>query len=112
MLRPNWIYPFQNLSASCEPMRILVAEDDAPLAEFLHQRLQQEQFSVHVVSDGAEAQQLASDPAYDLVILDLNLPRIGRLDVLHGILSRMPHFPAVIVTRPRLGEDRVRGLDA
>lgn len=53
-------------------MRILVAEDDAPLAEFLHQRLQQEQFAVHVVSNGKEAEQLASDPAYDLVLLDLD----------------------------------------
>ncbi len=55
-------------------MRILVAEDDAPLAEFLHQRLQQEQFSVHMVADGGEAQRLASDQPYDFVILDLNLP--------------------------------------
>jgi len=42
-------------------MRILVAEDDAPLAEFLHQRLVQEQFAVQLVSDGIEAQRLASD---------------------------------------------------
>src|SRR5260370_837173 len=46
-------------------MRILVAEDDAPLAEFLRQRLEQEQFSVKMVSNGAEAEQLASgQPQY------------------------------------------------
>ena len=73
-------------------MRILVVEDDAPLAEFLRQRLQQEQFAVHVVSDGAEAEQLASDPGYDLVLLDLNLPVVGRLDVLRGIRSKRPDF--------------------
>ena len=55
-------------------MRILVAEDDAPLAEFLHQRLVQEQFAVQLVSDGIEAQRLASEQAYDLVLLDLTLP--------------------------------------
>jgi two-component system, OmpR family, response regulator len=66
-------------------MRILVAEDDAPLAEFLHHRLQQEQFAVHTVSSGAEAEQLASDQAYDLVLLDLNLPEAGGLDILRGI---------------------------
>src|SRR5260370_41296030 len=43
----NALTPFQNLRGLCEPMRILVAEDDAPLAEFLHQRLEQEQFAVH-----------------------------------------------------------------
>ena len=53
--------PFQNLRSLCGTMRILVAEDDAPLAEFLQQRLQQEQFFVQMVSDGGEAQRLASD---------------------------------------------------
>src|SRR5216684_3897006 len=82
------MHPFQNLSVSCEPMHILVAEDDAPLAEFLHQRLEQEQFSVKMVSNGADAEQLASDQPCDLVILDLNLPGDGGLDVLRGIRSK------------------------
>ncbi len=46
-------------------MRILVAEDDAPLAEFLHQRLEQEQFAVQLVSNGVEAERLASEQPYD-----------------------------------------------
>src|SRR2546426_676813 len=104
--------PFQNLSVLCEPMRILVAEDDAPLAEFLHQRLVQEQFSVQVVSNGPEAQQLASDQSYDLVLLDLNLPGAGGLDVLRGIRSKRPDLPVVIVTGASMVEERVRGLDA
>src|SRR6202158_2459227 len=93
-------------------MRILVAEDDAPLAEFLHERLEQEQFAVQVVSNGAEAQQLASDQAYDLVILDLNLPGAGGLDVLREIRSKRPNLPVVIVTGASMVEERVRGLDA
>ena len=93
-------------------MRILVAEDDAPLAEFLRQRLQQEQFAVHVVSNGKEAEQLASDPAYDLVLLDLNLKGIGGLDVLRGMRSKRPDLPVVIVTGSCRMEERVRGLDA
>jgi DNA-binding response OmpR family regulator len=93
-------------------MRILVAEDDMPLAEFLHQRLEQEQFSVKVVSSAAEAEQLASDQPYDLVILDLNLPGAGELDVLRGIRSKRPDLPVVIVTDAGMVEERVRGLDA
>ena len=108
----NALTPFQNLRGLCEPMRILVAEDDAPLAEFLHQRLEQEQFAVQVVSNGAEAQQLASDQPYDLVILDLNLPGAGGLDVLRGIRSKRPDLPVVIVTGASMVEERVRGLDA
>src|SRR6266446_4827310 len=93
-------------------MRILVAEDDAPLAEFLHQRLQQEQFAVQMVSSGAEAEKLASDQAYDLVLLDLNLPGAGGLDVLRGIRSKKPDLPVVMVTDASMVEERVRGLDA
>ena len=93
-------------------MRILVAEDDAPLAEFLHQRLEQEQFSVQVVTNGPEAEKLASDQSYDLVILDLNLPGAEGLDVLRGILSKRPVLPVVIVTAAAMVEERVRGLDA
>src|SRR5882762_5030091 len=93
-------------------MRVLVAEDDAPLAEFLHQRLQQEQFAVHMVSSGAEAEHLASDQAYDLVLLDLNLPGAGGLDVLRGIRSKRPDLPVVIVTAASMVEECVRGLDA
>ena len=93
-------------------MRILVAEDDAPLAEFLHQRLVQEQFAVQVVSDGTEAQRLAADQSYDLVILDLNRPEVAGLDVLRGIRAKKPDLPVLIVTAASLVEERVRGLDA
>jgi len=93
-------------------MRILVAEDDAPLAEFLHQRLEQEQFSVHLVSTGAEAQQKAFDESYDLVLLDLNLPETAGLDVLRLIRSKRPDLPVMIVTGANQVEERVSGLDA
>ena len=93
-------------------MRILVAEDDAPLAEFLSQRLQQERFTVQVVSDGEEARRLATDQVYDLVILDLNLPGAAGLDVLQEIRSKKPDLPVVILTGSGMVEERVRGLDA
>src|SRR5260370_7257094 len=107
--RPHLICPFHNPSLLCEPMRILVAEDDAPRAEFLHRRLQQEQFAVQVVSSGPEGEQLASDPSYDLVILDLNLPGVAGLDVLRGIRSKRPDLPVVIVTGASMVDDPVRG---
>jgi len=97
--RPNCNTPSKILTGSVEPMRVLVAEDDAPLAEFLHQRLQQEQFAVHMVSSGAEAEQLASDQAYDLVLLDLNLPGAGGLGCpAWDSLESGPDLPVVIVT--------------
>ena len=93
-------------------MRILVAEDDAPLADFLSQQLQQEQFTVRVVSDGLEAQRVASDQPFDLVLLDLGLPGAQGLDVLRVIRSKKPDLPVLIVTAAARVEERVRGLDA
>jgi DNA-binding response OmpR family regulator len=93
-------------------MRILVAEDDAPLAELLHKRLQQEQFSVQMVADGGEAQRLAFDQPYDFVVLDLNLPVQGDLDVLRNIRAKKPDLPVLMVTGGNLAEERVRLLDA
>jgi two-component system copper resistance phosphate regulon response regulator CusR len=93
-------------------MRILVAEDDAPLAEFLHERLLQEQFTVQVVTNGMEAQRLAFEQSYDLVILDLNRPGVAGLEVLREIRSKRPDLPVLMVTDTTLVEERVRGLDA
>src|SRR6266481_4227922 len=93
-------------------MRILVAGDDAPLAEFLRQRLEQEQFSVQVVSTGMEAEEMASARPCDLVLLDLNLPVAHGLEVLRAIRARKPDLPVVIVTCADVVDDRVRGLDA
>jgi DNA-binding response OmpR family regulator len=93
-------------------MRILVAEDDAPLADFLRQRLVQEQFAVQVASDGNEAQRLAADQAFDLVILGLNLPCAAGLDVLRNIRSKKPDLPVMVVTGSSMVEERVRGLNA
>jgi len=93
-------------------MRILVAEDDAPLAEFLHQRLEEEQFAVQVVSDRKEAKRMVFSQQYDLVLLDLNLPGAGGLEVLRGIRSKQPDVPVLIVTAATMVEECVRGLDA
>jgi two-component system copper resistance phosphate regulon response regulator CusR len=93
-------------------MRILVAGDDAPLAEFLHQRLEQEQFSVQVVSSGTEAEAMASAQPCDLVLLDFNLPVAHGLEVLRGIHIRKPDLPVVIVTCAGTVDERVRGLEA
>jgi two-component system, OmpR family, copper resistance phosphate regulon response regulator CusR len=93
-------------------MRILVAEDDAPLADSLRQRLVQEQFAVELASDGIEAQRLAANQAFDLVILDLNLPGAAGLDILRNIRSHKPDLPVMVVAGSSQVEERVRGLDA
>jgi DNA-binding response OmpR family regulator len=93
-------------------MKILVAEDDAPLAEFLNQRLQQEQFIVQVAATGSEAQRLAVEQPFDLVLLDLNLEGAIGLDVLRNIRTRKPDLPVMLMTGTGVLEERIRGLDA
>jgi len=93
-------------------MRILVVEDDAPLSDFLHQRLVQEQFGVQVVADGGEAQRLISEESCDLVIVDLNRPEAAGIDLLRSIRVTKPDLPVLLVTSAAMVEERVRGLDA
>jgi DNA-binding response OmpR family regulator len=93
-------------------MHILVVEDDASLAEFLHQQLVKEQFTVQVVANQFEAQRFASDQSFDLVLLDLNKAETGGLELLHNIRSQKPDLPVLIVADSGLVEERIRGLDA
>jgi DNA-binding response OmpR family regulator len=93
-------------------MRILVAEENAPLAEHLRTYLQREQFSVHLVSDAAETQRLASDQPFDILVLDLNFPASVGLEFLSHIHTKRPDLPVLAVTAPDRVEDRVRLLNA
>jgi DNA-binding response OmpR family regulator len=93
-------------------MKILVAEGDMPLAEFLSQRLQHEQFAVQVATSAREAQRLATDQPFDLLLLDLNLEGARGLDVLRNIRTRRPDLPVMLMTGTNVLEDRIRALEA
>ena len=66
-------------------MRLLLAEDDLPLAETLTALLTGAGYAVDCVHDGASAEALAAAEAFDLVILDLNLPQLDGLSVLRSM---------------------------
>jgi DNA-binding response OmpR family regulator len=93
-------------------MRLLVAEADASLAEFLQSRFQQEHFAVQVASTGYQISELSEKPPIDLIILDLNLPGIAGLEFLHTIRRRWPEMPVILVSQVTAVEERVRGLNA
>ena len=93
-------------------MRILVVEDDIPLARFLRNGLEAEHYAVDIAPDGEEARWLASACEYDLMVLDLNLPKLDGMGVLDGVRRKRPSLPVLVVTgRSRL-EDRVHALDS
>jgi len=110
--RDNGSTPSDNPRSLCAHMKILVAEDDVPLAEFLQQRLQQEQFAVQMAATSGEAQKLAVEQPVDLVLLDLNLQGAMGLDVLRAIRSRKPDLPVMLLTSTGVLEEKIRGLDA
>jgi len=92
-------------------MRILLAEDDAPVARFVRKGLEAEHYAVDVASDGEEAQFMIDEFDFDLVILDLNLPRVDGLEVLKHARARKASLPILILTARSGIEARVKGLD-
>lgn len=92
-------------------MRILIAEDDEALARFVRQGLEGENYSVEVASDGEQARQAATDQNFELVILDLNLPKIDGVSVLRHLRLKKPTLPVLVLTQRTRVEDRVECLD-
>jgi two-component system, OmpR family, copper resistance phosphate regulon response regulator CusR len=92
-------------------MRILIAEDDVALASFVKKGLEGEHYAVDVASDGEQARGMATELDYDLVILDLNLPRLDGVAVLRNLRARKPSMPILILTGRTRVEDRVQCLD-
>jgi DNA-binding response OmpR family regulator len=92
-------------------MRILLAEDDVPVARFVRKGLEAEHYAVDVASDGEEAQFMIDEFNFDLVILDLNLPRADGLEVLRHARARKASLPILILTARSAIEERVKGLD-
>lgn len=93
-------------------MHILIAEDDEVLADGLCRSMRQQGYAVDYVSDGQDADLiLRGTQPFDLVILDLGLPRLDGLCVLKNMRERNRQIPVIILTaRDGVGE-RVKGLD-
>ena len=93
-------------------MRILIVEDDAALSSFIRKGLEAEHHAVDVANDGSQGRALALEVAYDLVVLDLNLPEIDGLSVLKSLRQRKANLPVMILTARNRVEDRVQCLDS
>jgi two-component system, OmpR family, copper resistance phosphate regulon response regulator CusR len=93
-------------------MRILIVEDEEKMAKALRTGLEADQFTVSVARTGEDGFFLASTEAYDLVILDLMLPRRDGMEVLAALRQKNVSVPVLILTSKDAVKDRVRGLDA
>ncbi|WP_066337230.1 response regulator transcription factor [Azohydromonas lata] len=93
-------------------MRLLLAEDDALLADALSAQLRQAGFDVEHVENGAVAEYLLLRQSFDLAILDLGLPMLDGLSVLKRVHAAKPSFPVLVLTALDDLESRVTVLNA
>ena len=92
-------------------MRILIIEDEAKVAKALGEGLAAERYEVRLAPTGEEGFFLASNEPFDLVLLDLMLPRRDGLEVLTALRRRGNQTPVLILTAKDTLDDRVEGLD-
>ncbi|TAM48570.1 MAG: response regulator [Acidobacteria bacterium] len=92
-------------------MRLLVAEDEARIADYLKQGLTENGFVVDVAADGEEALHLAGTGEYDLLVLDLMLPLRDGFSVLSELRRAGVQTPVICLTARDAVGDRVRGLE-
>ncbi|MEO8543915.1 MAG: response regulator transcription factor [Betaproteobacteria bacterium] len=93
-------------------MRLLLVEDDTMIGEAVLDVLRAEHFAVDWVRDGEMADTALQSESYDLVLLDLGLPRMDGVEVLRRLRTRRNATPVLIVTARDAVQDRVAGLDA
>ena len=93
-------------------MRILVVEDEITLNKLITQRLKDESYSVDSCFDGQEALDYFSCAEYDVVLLDILLPKLNGLELLSQIRAKNDKTPVILLTAMDAIEDRVNGLNA
>ena len=105
------IYYLRELSAR-ESMRILLVEDEAKVSSFVARGLMAERFAVDVIADGQSGLELATTYHYDLVILDLMLPKMDGTQVLRRLRSQNVNVPVLILTARDAVADKVGNFEA
>ncbi len=93
-------------------MRILLVEDERKVASFIARALRESAYAVDVAETGEKALELASDVAYDAILLDIRLPGLSGIEVCRELRQAGVETPILMLTARSLVEQRVEGLDA
>ena len=93
-------------------MRVLLVEDNRRLSNSLKASLADDGYAVDVAYDGVEGQELAEMTPYDVIILDIMLPRRDGLEVCRELRNQRINTPILMLTARDAIEDRVKGLDS
>jgi len=92
-------------------MKILVVEDEKKVAKFLKQGLEEERYVVDVAYDGAQGETLALTGSYDLIVLDILLPKKDGITLLKDLRAGKVTTPVLMLTAKSATEDKIEGLD-
>ena len=92
-------------------MRILIVEDEKKVAAFIKKGLEEETYAVDIATDGEAGLHLGEQNQYDLIILDLMLPKIKGLDILSRLRAKKIDTPILLLTAKDSVEDKVKGLN-
>ncbi|BBZ50510.1 response regulator transcription factor [Mycobacterium heidelbergense] len=98
--------------ADGNPINVLVVDDEPVLAEMVSMALRYEGWSISTASDGSSAIATARARRPDVVVLDVMLPDMSGLDVLHKLREENPQLPVLLLTAKDAVEDRIAGLTA
>jgi two-component system OmpR family response regulator len=91
-------------------MRVLLVEDDPVISSFVAKGLKEAGFAVDRALDGEEGLHLAITEPYDVVVVDLMLPKLDGLSLITGLRGHKPDIPVLILSAKRSVDDRVKGL--
>lgn len=92
-------------------MRILLVEDDSSVSGFIVKGLREEQYAVDLATDGEMGLAMAETTRYDVIILDIMLPKMNGIDVCRRLRAKRHTTPILLLTAREAIEDRVTGLD-
>jgi heavy metal response regulator len=92
-------------------MRLLVVEDEKKVSSFIKKGLEEEGYAVDLASDGETGLMMGLDGVHNLIILDVNLPRMDGLSVLQQLRKKKVTTPVLLLTVRAAIEDKVLGLD-
>lgn len=93
-------------------MRVLIIEDEKKVADFVKKGLKENNFSVDIALDGEEGLFLAQNENYDLIVLDLMLPKISGIDLLKKIRKEGKDVPVICLTAKGDVKDKIEGFNA
>ena len=93
-------------------MKILVVEDEKKVGAFIKKGLEEDRYIVELADDGDKGEELASDGSFDLIILDILMPKKDGLTVLKELRGKQISTPVLVITAKGSVDDKVKGLDS